>query len=213
MIRVFIYDDNEARRDSLIALLELTDSMLYAGSASECSDAEADMEQCKPDVVLMDIEMPGTGGIEGVRRIKNKFPHIKIIMQTVYEDSDKIFNALRFGAEGYILKKASISHIIESITEVYNGGAFMTPSVAMQVMNFIKQPEQTDSRMESLSPRENEVLKCLAEGDSYKMIADKLKISYGTVNNHIKKIYEKLQVHSLGEAVSYALKNNHIRNV
>lgn len=207
MIRVFIYDDNEARRDSLIALLELTDFMHYVGSAPDCSNVEKEMEICQPDVVLMDIEMPGTDGIEGVKRIKNKFPKIKIIMQTVYEDSDKIFNALRYGAEGYILKKASINHIIESITEVYNGGAFMTPSVAMQVMNFIKKPQQKDSKMESLSPRESEVLKLLAEGDSYKMIADKLKISYGTVNNHIKKIYEKLQVHSLGEAVSFALKS------
>lgn len=207
MIRVFIYDDNEARRDSLIALLELTESMVYAGSASNCMHAEEDMELAHPDVVLMDIEMPEADGIEGVRRIKHKFPGIKIIMQTVYEDSDKIFSALRNGAEGYILKKASISNIINSITEVYNGGAFMTPSVALQVMQFLKKPVQEDQRMESLSPRESEVLKCLSEGDSYKMIAEKLQISYGTVNNHIKKIYEKLQVHSLGEAVSYALKS------
>lgn len=207
MIKVFIYDDNDARRESLIALLELTDSMSYAGSSSNCANVEIDMELNKPDVVLMDIEMPEIDGIEGVRRIKKLFPHIRIIMQTVYEDSDKIFNALRYGAEGYILKKASINHIIESIIEVYRGGAFMTPSVAMQVMNFLKVPSQHDTKMESLSPRETEVLKYLSEGDSYKMIADKMTISYGTVNNHIKKIYEKLQVHSLGEAVSYALKN------
>lgn len=207
MIRVFIYDDNDARRESLIALLELTDSMIYVGSAVNCSNVEVDMEATKPDIVLMDIEMPETDGIQGVKRIKSRFQNIKVIMQTVYEDNDKIFNALRNGAEGYILKKASINNIIESIHEVYKGGAFMTPSVAMQVMNFIKQPTPNDSRMESLSPRENEVLKFLSEGDSYKMIADKLNISYGTVNNHIKKIYEKLQVHSLGEAVSYALKN------
>ncbi|MBK6783744.1 MAG: response regulator transcription factor [Saprospiraceae bacterium] len=208
IINVFIYDDNEARRDSLIALLELTDFMHFVGSAANCTFVEQDMLSSKPDVVLMDIEMPETDGIEGVKRIKSKYPHIKVIMQTVYEDSDKIFNALRYGAEGYILKKASVNHIIESIKEVYNGGAFMTPSVAMQVMNFIKKPTPSDQKMESLSPRESEVLKYLSEGDSYKMIADRLKISYGTVNNHIKKIYEKLQVHSLGEAVSYALKNN-----
>lgn len=210
MINVFIYDDNDARRDSLVALLELTEAMNYVGSAANCTNVEIDMQAAKPDVVLMDIEMPETDGIEGVRRIKNKFPHIKIIMQTVYEDSNKIFNALRNGAEGYILKKASINHIIESIIEVYNGGAFMTPSVAMQVMNFIKKPTSGDNKMESLTPREAEVLKYLSDGDSYKMIADRMDISYGTVNNHIKKIYEKLQVHSLGEAVSYALKSkNH----
>jgi DNA-binding NarL/FixJ family response regulator len=210
MINVFIYDDNVARRDSLVALLELTETMNFVGSAANCSNAELDMLSAKPDVVLMDIEMPDTDGIEGVRRIKKKYPHIKIIMQTVYEDSDKIFNALRNGAEGYILKKASINHIIESIIEVYNGGAFMTPSVAMQVMHFLKKPNQSDNKMESLTPREAEVLKYLSEGHSYKMIADRMDISYGTVNNHIKKIYEKLQVHSLGEAVSYALKSkNH----
>ncbi len=208
MIRVYIYDDNDARRESLTALLELTDSMAFAGSACNCSNAEEDMENAHPDVVLMDIEMPETDGIEGVRRIKKQFPHIKVIMQTVYEDSDKIFNALQNGAEGYILKKASINSIIDCIREVHNGGAFMTPSVAMQVMSFFKQSgRQPDQRMDSLSPREQEVLQFLSEGLSYKMIAERLQISYGTVNNHIKKIYDKLQVHSLGEAVSYALKN------
>lgn len=207
MTRVFIYDDNEARRESLIALLDLTDSMEYAGSASNCLKVEEDMAIAAPDIVLMDIEMPDADGIEGVRRIKARFPDIKVIMQTVYEDNDKIFRALKNGAEGYILKKASISSIIDSINEVQKGGAFMTPSVALQVLRFLNQPVQEDERMQSLSPREREVLTFLSEGDSYKMIAERMQISYGTVNNHIKKIYEKLQVHSLGEAVSYALKS------
>jgi DNA-binding NarL/FixJ family response regulator len=207
MTRVFIYDDNDARRDSLISLIELTDSMEYAGSAANCSQVEEDMESTMPHIVLMDIEMPDVDGLEGVKRIKRKFPEIKVIMQTVYEDNDKIFSAIKSGAEGYILKKASIGSIIDSINEVQNGGAFMTPSIALQVLRFLNKPEQQDERLQRLSPRENEVLRFLSEGDSYKMIADKLQISYGTVNNHIKKIYEKLQVHSLGEAVSYALKN------
>ena len=206
MTRVFIYDDNAARRDSLIALLDLTDSMEYAGSAANCTQVEADMSLAMPDIVLMDIEMPDVDGIEGVKRIKSKYPDIKVIMQTVYEDNEKIFSALKNGAEGYILKKASIASIIESINEVQNGGAFMTPSVALQVLKFLNKPVEKDERIQSLSPREREVLTFLAEGDSYKMIAERMQISYGTVNNHIKKIYEKLQVHSLGEAVSYALK-------
>ena len=207
MIKVFIYDDNLARRESLVALLELTDHLSFVGSAANCANVEVEMEAARPDVVLMDIEMPEADGIEGVKRIKLKFPEIKVIMQTVYEDSNKIFNALKNGAEGYILKKANIQSIIDSITEVYNGGAFMTPSVALKVMNFLKQPAEKDERMDRLSPRETEVLKFLSDGNSYKMIADKMQISYSTVNNHIKKIYEKLQVHSLGEAVSIALKN------
>lgn len=206
MTRVFIYDDNAARRDSLIALLDLTDSMEYAGSAANCVRVEEDMAVALPDIVLMDIEMPDVDGIEGVRRIKSQYPDIKVIMQTVFEDNEKIFSALKNGAEGYILKKASIASIIESINEVQSGGAFMTPSVALQVLKLLNKPVEKDERLESLSPREREVLTLLAEGDSYKMIADRMQISYGTVNNHIKKIYEKLQVHSLGEAVSYALK-------
>ncbi len=207
MISVFIYDDNKARRDSLMALLELTENMHCVGSASNCAQVLQEIAVAKPDVVLMDIEMPEVDGIEGVRLIKQAYPSMKVIMQTVYEDEKKIFACLQHGADGYILKKASIASIISSITEVYNGGAFMTPSVALQVMNYFKKEQIVDDKLESLSPRELEVLNKLADGLSYKMIADVLSISYSTVNNHIKKIYEKLQVHSLGEAVAYALKN------
>lgn len=207
MIRVFVYDDNEARRDSLVALLELSDSMEHVGNASNCAQVLNDMEVYQPDVVLMDIEMPQVDGIEGVKAIKLNFPHIKVIMQTVYEDSDKIFAALKNGAEGYILKKASIQQIQDSIHTVVAGGAFMTPSVAMQVTQYFKLSPARDEKLESLSTREQQVLDYLAQGLSYKMVADRLDISYGTVNNHVKKIYEKLKVHSLGEAVSYALRN------
>lgn len=208
MINIFIYDDNKARCESLMALIELTDNMNNVGHASNCSEVFSDMQSAQPDVVLMDIEMPEVDGIQGVKRIKQSFPTIKVIMQTVYEDADKIFACLKNGADGYILKKASIQSIIESITEVYNGGAFMTPSVALKVMSYFKEPEWKDEKLDTLSPRELEVLNKLAEGLSYKMIANELGISYGTVNNHIKKIYEKLQVHSLGEAVAYAIHNN-----
>lgn len=208
MINIFIYDDNKARCESLLALIELTEEMNCVGYASNCANVLSDMQQAFPDVVLMDIEMPEVDGIEGVKNIKHNFPSIKVIMQTVYEDAYKIFACLKNGADGYILKKASIHTIIESIIEVHNGGAFMTPSVALKVMNYFKKPEVKDDKLETLSPREIEVLNKLAEGLSYKMIANELGISYGTVNNHIKKIYEKLQVHSLGEAVAYAIHNN-----
>jgi DNA-binding NarL/FixJ family response regulator len=207
MIRVVIYDDNPSRRDSLMALLQLSDNMECAGTFNDCSGVLKDMEQCSPDVVLMDIEMPNVDGIEGVKIIKENFPGIKVIMQTVFEDNEKIFAALQHGAEGYILKKASIQSITQSIEEVYNGGAFMTPSVALRVMRFFGQSDKTKTPNYNLTPKESEVLQLLADGLSYKMVADKLDISYYTVNSHVKKIYEKLQVHSIGQAVSIAIKN------
>ena len=150
--------------------------------------------------------MPGIDGINGVSIIKKSFPHVRIIMQTVYEDEEKIFASLQAGAEGCILKKSPAEKITQCIEEVHLGGAYMTPSVALRVMQhfnkFSKQKEEYN-----LTPKETEVLKFLSEGLSYKVVADKLGISYFTVNSHIKKIYEKLHVHSLGEAVSLALKN------
>jgi DNA-binding NarL/FixJ family response regulator len=207
MIRLVIYDDNKARRESLQALLSLTDNMEFAGSFSDCSSVTEDMRMLQPDVVLMDIEMPNVNGIDGVKLIKKKYPGIKIIMQTVFEDTEKIFAALQAGAEGYILKNAPVEAITQSIEEVYHGGAYMTPSVALRVMRFFNQPENTSQEEYNLTKKEKEVLAELADGKSYKMVADKLGISYYTVNTHVKHIYDKLQVHSIGEAVSLALKN------
>ena len=208
MIDILVYDDNKTRRESLEALLTLSEGIRYLGSCGDCSTVLADMEHYKPSIILMDIEMPNVNGIEGVRLIKKYFPHIKIIMQTVFEDEEKIFAALQAGAEGYILKNASIEHIIQSITEVSNGGAFMTPSIALRVMKHFNKIPLTDNTALNLTQKEKEVLKHLTEGLSHKMVADKMNISYFTVNTHVKRIYEKLQVHSVGEAISYALKNN-----
>jgi DNA-binding NarL/FixJ family response regulator len=207
MIRLVIYDDNKARRESLQALLSLTDNMEWAGSFADCSTVVEDIRVLMPDVVLMDIEMPNVDGISGVREIKKYFPDVKIIMQTVFENTEKIFAALQAGAEGYILKNAPVEAITQSIEEVYIGGAYMTPSVALRVMRFFNQPAATLSGEYKLTKKEKEVLTLLADGNSYKMVADKLGISYYTVNTHVKHIYDKLQVHSIGEAVSMAIKN------
>ena len=204
MIRISVYDDNVARRDSLEALLQLSPEFEFAGSFENCAHIKEDIAATNPDIILMDIEMPVVDGIKGVRLVKQYYPNIKVIMQTAFDDDDKVFAAIQAGAEGYILKTASISRITQSIDEVMNGGAGMSPSIALKVMRyFSQQPQKKDY---NLTNKETETLKLLAQGFSYKMVADNMGISYFTVNNHVKKIYEKLQVHSLGEAVALAHK-------
>jgi DNA-binding NarL/FixJ family response regulator len=204
-IKVFIYDDNLARRDSLKALLELSPELQYVGEAPHCVHVTADMETCFPDVVLMDINMPEADGIEGLKKIKKTFPHIKVLMQTVFDDSDKIFECIRNGASGYILKKDAPQRILQAIQEVYEGGAVMNPGIALKVLNYF----QPQKKKNPLTDRETQVLELLAEGLSYKMVADKLFLSFNTVNTHIKHIYEKLHVSSVGEAIAFYYKNLH----
>ena len=204
MVRIAIFDDSKDRRESLEAFLRLTPELEHVGSFVNCAAVVADFEACSPDIILMDIEMPEVDGLEGVRLLKQQFPQVKIIMQTAFDDDDKVFAALQNGAEGYILKTASVQQIAQSIDEVMKGGASMSPIIALKVMRYFNQ--QVIIPNYKLTPKETEVLKHLAEGFSYKMIADKMGISYFTVNNHVKKVYEKLQVHSLGEAVALAHK-------
>ncbi len=206
-IRVAVFDDNADRRHSLEMLLNLSEGLCCAGTFSDCSDVVRVIGLCDPHLVLMDIEMPNVDGIEGVRRIKQHYPQVKVVMQTVFEDDEKIFAALQGGAEGYILKNAGVDKILQSIMEVYNGGAFMTPTVALRVMRHFNSIPAPEPAAQALTQKEREVLKLLTEGLSYKMVADRLHISYYTVNTHVKNIYGKLQVHSIGEAVSYAMKN------
>ncbi len=206
MIRIVVYDDNKLRRDSLQALLSFSAGLQHVGSFENCNSVLSQMEELKPDLLLMDIEMPGTDGITGIKLVKRKHPQVKIIIQTVFDDDDKVFAALQAGAEGYILKSASVQQITGAIDDVINGGAGMSPSIALKVMRYFnKQPTQATY---SLTTKENEVLKLLGKGHSYKMIADDMGISYFTVNNHVKKVYEKLQVHSMGEALALAHKDN-----
>ena len=202
-IRIFIYDDHQDRRESLKALIGLSDNLKFAGAGPNCKTVLADMEQYHPDVVLMDINMPEVDGLEGLQIIKKAYPEIKVLMQTAYDDSDKIFTSIKNGASGYILKNDRPQRILQAIEEVYEGGAVMNPSIAQKVLDYFK-PHQTKS---PLSPKENEVLALLAEGLSYKMVADKLGVSYTTINTHTKRIYEKLHISSLGEAIAYYYKN------
>jgi DNA-binding NarL/FixJ family response regulator len=205
MVNIVIYDDNFNRRESLKILLESVEDFNVTGQFTNCNAVQADMNQLHPHIVLMDIQMPETDGIQGVKIINEYFPDIKVIMQTVFEDDDKIFDAIRFGACGYILKKAAPEKIIDAIREAMLGGSPMTPSIATKVLGYFRKQETQRPELYGLSEREKEILQQLVDGKSYKMVAEQLNISYHTVNSHVKKIYEKLQVHSVGEAVSKAI--------
>jgi len=211
MVSIVIFDDNPGRRESLRMLLESKVNFLVTGEFPDCNQVKEQIALLHPDVVLMDIQMPGVDGIEGVRIIKEFFPDIHVIMQTVFEDDEKIFDAMRFGASGYILKKTDPQQIIIAIEDVLKGGSPMTPSIATRVLHFFRKQHDIRPDQYGLSDREMEILQFLVDGLSYKMIADKVNISYNTVNSHIKKIYDKLQVHSVSEAVSKAIRNNIIR--
>lgn len=202
-IRIFIYDDSNERRDSLKALLMFNDSFKFVGEAPNCATVIDDIENTNPDVVLMDIKMPEVDGIEGLRLIKSHFPEVKVLMQTAFDDSDKIFTSIKNGASGYILKNDKPQRILQAIEEIYHGGAVMNPGIAQKVLDFFAPKEIHNP----LTPKETEVLAHLSEGLSYKMIADKLGVSYTTINTHAKRIYEKLHISSLGEAIAFYYKN------
>ncbi len=206
MINVVIYDDHRNRRDGLKLLIDLEPDMVCLGDFDNCMNVVSDLSDSRPDVVLMDIDMPGMSGIEAVKLVRANYPSTLIIMQTVFDDDDKIFNSIRAGANGYFLKKTDPEKLIEGIHEVVQGGAPMTASVARRILNFFN--EQTAIKttdMFNLSSKEIEVLTLLVKGYSQKMIAGELNISRFTVNNHLANIYEKLHVHNATEAVATAL--------
>ena len=204
-IRIVIYDDSKDRRDSLRYLLDMYDDLECVGMFEDCSNVLAEIADTRPDVVLMDIEMPGVNGIEGVKKIRQKYPEVLVLMQTVFEDDDNLFESIKAGASGYLLKKSDPEKIIHAIREVVQGGAPMSPNMALKVLKFFQSAPATNNQY-ALTEREKNVLGLLVDGLSYKMIADKENISFQTVNAHVRKIYEKLHVHSLAEAVSKALK-------
>lgn len=191
-------------------LLNTEKEFKVVGSFANVLNNLKDVEACAPDVILMDIEMPGMSGIEAVRSIKSRYPDIQILMQTVFEDDDRVFDSICAGASGYILKNFLNTKLIDFIKELQYGGSPMSPSIArkvlmrMQLVQQIVKPEEPQDYQ--LTKREKEVLACVVNGLSYKMIADQLFISYETVRTHIKKIYEKLHVVSLSQAVSKAMK-------
>jgi DNA-binding NarL/FixJ family response regulator len=207
-IRVIVFDDHPAIRDNIEMLVDGESDMLCVGTFPDCSDLEKKIEKSEPDVIVMDIQMPAISGIEAVKTITRKFPGIKILMQTVFEDEQKIFDSICAGAHGYLLKKSSAEEIIKAIRDVHAGGSAMTPAVAGKVLEKFKSSFSGPAESESttLSDREREILSWLAKGKSYKMIADELNISFHTVDSHLRKVYDKLHVHSMTEAIDQARK-------
>lgn len=208
-IGVVIFEDNALLRESLYQLINGTEGLKCSGAFANCEDIIFNIKKTAPQVVLMDIQMPGINGIEGVKIIKENFPEIKIIMQTVVEDDDKIFASICGGASGYLLKNTTPARLLQAIVEVYEGGAPMTPVIAQKVLEkFRRQSPVSSKELNDLSTREKEILECLVQGMSYKMIAASCKISIDTVRFHIRHIYEKLHVGSKSEAVSKAMRGN-----
>jgi len=205
-ISVSIVEDNDKVRGALARVLSRAEGFQCASQYANAEDALKDLPQVRPNVVLMDINLPGMSGVECVRQLKTLLPEIQVVMLTVYEDTENIFNALAAGASGYLLKRTSSKELLEAIQEVQRGGSPMTMHIARKVVQSFQRSPVAVQATESLSEREQQVLDLLSQGLIYKEIADKLGISYETVHTYIRRIYEKLQVRTRTEAVTKFLR-------
>jgi RNA polymerase sigma factor (sigma-70 family) len=205
-ITVSIVEDSDKLRETLVRVLNRADGFRCVSHYANAEDALKDLPQAKPDVVLMDINLPGMNGVECVRQLKKIAPDIQMMMLTVYEDTENIFDALAAGASGYMLKRTAGKELLEAIQEVKRGGSPMTTHIARKVVQSFQRSAAAEAQSESLSEREQQVLDLLSQGLMYKEIADKLSISYETVHTYIRRIYEKLQVRTRTEAVAKFLR-------
>ncbi len=207
IIKTAVVEDLRNIREGLTTLINFTDGFQCSGSYRSMEEAIPRIKGNVPDVLLSDIGLPGMSGIEGIRILKEQYPCLTILMLTVYDDDERIFDALCAGASGYLLKRTSPSKILENIKEAADGGAPMSPEVASKVIKLfrdVRPPERVDY---DLTPHETRLLKLLVEGHNYTTAAEELGVSYNTIKFHMRHIYEKLQVHSKSEAVAKALQN------
>jgi DNA-binding NarL/FixJ family response regulator len=200
-VKVAIVDDDEGIRTSLAALIRRAPALKLAGDYPDAETALKEIPRHPPDVVLMDINLPGIKGVECVRQLKSTLPQVQFLMLTVYEDSDSLFNSLKAGASGYLLKRTASARLLEAIRDVHGGGSPMTPQLARRVVQFFSKPAEGELSASRLTPGEREFLDQLANGYAYKEIADRMKISIDTVRSYVRTVYEKLHVHSRTEAV------------
>jgi DNA-binding NarL/FixJ family response regulator len=206
---IVIFEDNDKLRESLVVLLNGIGEYKVVGDYNNCGDVSNITRVYKPDVVLMDIDMPGDSGVWGVSKVKEANPATAVIMYTVFEDDEKLFQSICNGANGYLLKKTSPSRLIEAIQEVIDGGAPMSPRIAQKVLSSFQTGKSNNKY--DLSEREMQVLQLLINGHSSKIIADKLDISFHTVRSHLKNIYTKLHVNCGKEAIAKALSEHIVR--
>lgn len=211
MIRVVLYEDNNQLREGLAMLIQGSDGFDVINTYRNCNHIEEDIAADKPDIVLMDIDMPGVGGIEGLKLIRKKNSTCKVLMLTVFDDRKNIFEAIRAGADGYLLKKTPPAKLLEHLKDVYEGGSPMTASIARQVIEMFNQYHESGEHKKgedyNLSQREKDVLQLMVKGYTYKMAGAELFISVETIRSHIKNIYEKMHVNSKSEAVAKAFQN------
>jgi len=205
-INVSIVEDSDKFRETLARILNRSEGFRCISQYPNAEDALKALPQDKPEVVLMDINLPGMNGVECVRRLKQIIPETQVIMLTAYEDTENIFNALAAGAAGYLLKRAPRAELLDALREVCEGGSPMTTHIARKVVQSFQKAGVSAKSTENLSTREQEVLDCLSQGFLYKEIAEKLGISYETVHTYIRRIYEKLQVRTRTEAVAKFLR-------
>lgn len=205
VVKILIYEDNPNLRESISNLLQLTEEYNVVANYADCMNVEEQVRQKQPDVILMDIDLPGISGIEAVKKIRKFNRDVQIVMITVFDDNNHVYDALCAGANGYLLKKYISDKIVHSIQEVLQGGAPMSPAIARMVINNMQKPLLSANNDYQLTNREKEILQLLAKGNSFKLIAADLCISIDTVRTHIKRIYDKLHVQSQIEAVSKAI--------
>jgi DNA-binding NarL/FixJ family response regulator len=210
-LKVGIIEDQSKIREGLRSLIDGTDGYRCVCSFGSMEEALAKIDRELPDVLLLDIGLPGMSGIEGIRRIKALHPGLSVLMLTVYDDDQRIFDALCAGASGYLLKKTPPARLLECLQEVMGGGAPMSPDVARRVVALFREIRPPAEAGHQLTPHEIRILKLLVEGYNYKTAADELDVSINTIRFHMRSIYEKLQVHSKSEAVSKALRHRIVR--
>jgi DNA-binding NarL/FixJ family response regulator len=203
-ISLAIVEDLDEVRDGLKNFISLSQDFKVVDTFKTAEDAVMDLPKLKPDIVIMDINLPGMNGIECIRQIKDKTPGTQFMMFTVYENDEKVFEALKAGASGYLLKNTGLVQLIESLKELYNGGSPMSANIARKLVTLFRSQKPETTNLEVLSNRENEILQLLAKGLLYKEIADQLSISVSTVRQHIHHIYEKLHVQNRTEAINKA---------